>query len=216
VKRVRVFAKPAPQEKKTRLNQMHAPSRFVFCEKSTGMTRFEAESDAGPDSTVERMAGLLAIQCLVRGHDPGDFVVLVPADQALCDRLVSRAAALLEEGRSVVNPGCLSPRQREILHSVVRHRANKEIASRLNITVRTVKFHISALLEKFGVENRSELARRAAGVLQQEVSGQETPETQAPVAVRGSRTAPALNLGYVLPATMKGHTVRFQEALLTA
>ena len=49
---------------------------------------------------------------------------------------------------------------------MIRNQANKEIASRLNITVRTVKFHISSLLNKFGVENRMELARRATGLME--------------------------------------------------
>jgi len=207
-----MFAKP--QDKKPHLNAQQAPSRFVFCEKSTGMTRFQAESTAGPDSAMEHMAGLLAVQCLVRGHDPADFVVLVPADQALCERLFSRAAALLEEGRAVANPGSLSPRQREILQSVVRNRANKEIASRLNITVRTVKFHISSLLEKFGVDNRVELARRAAGVLQETVVSEIT-ERLAPVAVRET-PARAVNFGYALPTTIKGRTVRLPGPMLTA
>jgi len=64
-----------------------------------------------------------------------------------------------------VSTSCLSSRQQEILHSVIRNQANKEIATKLNITVRTVKFHISSLLSRFGVENRAELARRAAGFL---------------------------------------------------
>ena len=81
------------------------------------------------------------------------------------DGFLSRAKELLEEGRAVSRPASLSPRQSEILLSVIRNRANKEIASKLNITVRTVKFHISSLLNKFGVDNRAELARRAAGFL---------------------------------------------------
>jgi DNA-binding CsgD family transcriptional regulator len=209
VKKVGMFAKPIAQEKRNYSNPPQSPSRFVFCEKSTGMTRFQAKSDADPDCTVERMAGLLAMQCLVRGHEPGDFQVLVPADKALCERLISRAAALLEEGRAVINPGRLSPRQREILQSVVRNRANKEIASRLNITVRTVKFHISTLLEKFDVPNRGELARRAAGVLQQEVSGSEVALHTAPAKV-------AVNGGYAIPATMESRSVRFSRPMLTA
>ena len=108
------------------------------------------------------------MQCLVRGQEPRDFEVMVPAQGILVEQLVSRAQALLEEGRAVACPGSLSPRQKEILHSVLRNKANKEIASVLNITVRTVKFHISALLSKFGVENRIELARRAAGFLRHE------------------------------------------------
>jgi DNA-binding CsgD family transcriptional regulator len=215
VKKVRMFGKPAAPEKKTQLNVVPPPSRFVFCESSTGLTRFQGECNTDPNSTVERMAGLLAMQCLVRGNDPGDFSVLVPADKAFCEQLISRAAALLAEGRAVTNPGGLSPRQREILHCVVGNRANKEIASRLNITVRTVKFHISALLEKFGVSNRSDLARRASGMLHQEISESEAAAPVEPVAARASMGNKAA-MAYTLPSTMKGRSVRFPGSMLSA
>jgi DNA-binding CsgD family transcriptional regulator len=114
---------------------------------------------------VERIAGLLAMQCLVRGQNPAEFQVLVPADESLVARLISRTEELLKEGRAIACPTSLSARQREVLDAVVSNRANKEIASRLNITVRTVKFHVSSLLSKFGVETRAELARRAAGFM---------------------------------------------------
>jgi DNA-binding CsgD family transcriptional regulator len=91
--------------------------------------------------------------------------VLVPAEQSLVARLISRTEELLKEGRAIACPTSLSARQREVLDAVVSNRANKEIASRLNITVRTVKFHVSSLLSKFGVETRAELARRAAGFM---------------------------------------------------
>lgn len=117
------------------------------------------------------MAGLLAMQCLVRGSDPDDFEILVAAERSFASRLQARAKELLEEGRAVASPSCLSPRQQEILHSVIRNQANKEIASKLNITVRTVKFHISSLLSRFGVENRTELARRASGFLRPAIGG---------------------------------------------
>jgi DNA-binding CsgD family transcriptional regulator len=146
-------------------SDVNSPSSFVFCERTTGAARFRAESTDDLNCTVERMAGLLAMQCLVRGSDPDDFEILVAAERTFANRLQSRAKELLEEGRAVASPSCLSPRQQEILHSVIRNKANKEIASKLNITVRTVKFHISSLLSRFGVDNRAELARRAAGFL---------------------------------------------------
>jgi len=166
VKKAAEFPKLIRQEKKR--TESGSANLFVFCDKTTGVSQFRAESEVGLDSAVERIAGLLAMQCLVRGQEPQDFEVMVPAQGMLVDRLVSRAQALLEEGRAVACPGSLSPRQKEILYSVLRNKANKEIASVLNITVRTVKFHISALLSKFGVENRVELARRAAGFLRTE------------------------------------------------
>ncbi len=141
------------------------PNVYVFYNKITGAAQFRAEALAGERDSVERAAGLLAIQCLVRGQDPENFVVLVPAADALSGRLVSRAKELLNEGRSIAGPAPLSPRQKEILQSVVRNQANKEIASNLNITVRTVKFHISSLLNKFDVQSRGELARKAASLL---------------------------------------------------
>jgi DNA-binding CsgD family transcriptional regulator len=141
------------------------PSLFYICEKSNGVAQFQADMNADPNFAVERMAGLLAMQCLMHGTAPDDFSILVPAEKTLANELVSRAKLLLEEGRSVTSPAPLSSRQKEILHSVIRNRANKEIASQLNITVRTVKFHVSTLLSKFGVENRMELARKAMSVL---------------------------------------------------
>jgi DNA-binding CsgD family transcriptional regulator len=159
------------QQKKREANTSNL---FVFCEKRTGVAQFRAASNVDFDCTMERIAGLLAMQCLVRGQEPSDFEVMVPAERVIIDRLVSRAEELLEEGRAVACPASLSPRQREVLHSVINNRANKEIASKLNITVRTVKFHISTLLSKFGVESRSELARRAAGFVRSEVLDEES------------------------------------------
>lgn len=155
------------------------------------------------------------MQCLVRGQNPSDFQVLVPAETALMGRLVSRAEQLLQEGRSITCPASLSPRQKEVLHSVLSNRANKEIASKLNITVRTVKFHISTLLSKFGVESRTELARRAAGFASPTMLGLETAQDDSgeqqrnpgPLAV--ARKAP-------IPMTNKSQSVRFPGRALMA
>jgi DNA-binding CsgD family transcriptional regulator len=157
-----VFSKLIQRNKKNASKQSNL---FYICEKSNGFAQIRADLNADPDSTVDRMAGLLAMQCLIHGSNPDNFAILVPAEKILANRLVSRAKVLLQQGRSVATPAPLSSRQREILHSVIRNRANKEIASQLNIAVRTVKFHVSSLLSKFGVENRVELARKALSVL---------------------------------------------------
>jgi DNA-binding NarL/FixJ family response regulator len=61
----------------------------------------------------------------------------------------------------------LSRREQEVLESLLENLANKEIAAKLNIAERTVKFHVSNLLAKFGVRRRADLIllcfqRRAA------------------------------------------------------
>lgn len=51
----------------------------------------------------------------------------------------------------------LSRREREVLVSLLSGVTNKEIASALNISERTVKFHVSHLLQKLGAHRRSDL-----------------------------------------------------------
>lgn len=51
----------------------------------------------------------------------------------------------------------LTPAECNVLDGLIQNLTNKEIANRLNITDRTVKFHVSNLLRKFGKTRRSEL-----------------------------------------------------------
>jgi len=51
----------------------------------------------------------------------------------------------------------LSRREQEVLNALLENLANKEIGSKLNISERTVKFHVSNLLSKFGVRRRADL-----------------------------------------------------------
>jgi len=65
-------------------------------------------------------------------------------------------------------PAELSRREQEVLNGLLENLANKEVAGRLNISERTVKFHVSNLLAKFGVRRRADLIllcyqRRTAG-----------------------------------------------------
>ncbi len=57
----------------------------------------------------------------------------------------------------------LTGQQRRVLDLVLRDFGNKQIAAELNVTVRTAKFHVSRLLEKFHVADRQELATLARG-----------------------------------------------------
>ncbi|MBI3668575.1 MAG: response regulator transcription factor [Acidobacteria bacterium] len=51
----------------------------------------------------------------------------------------------------------LSRREQEVLDCLLENLANKEIADKLHISERTVKFHVSNLLSKFGVRRRADL-----------------------------------------------------------
>ncbi len=150
-----------------------APPRelYFFYEKNTGVSHFHVE--AGPDGQfpVEQAAGLLAMHCMVRGQSPRDYVVMVQAAPESLEGLAEKAEQLLQAGHSVGNSVRLTRREEEVLGGVMRSLANKEIAASLNLSERTVKFHVSSLLAKFRVRGRMELVREA------------TRHTAAPLAV---------------------------------
>jgi DNA-binding NarL/FixJ family response regulator len=61
-------------------------------------------------------------------------------------------------GGESLNPDIgISRREREVLDLLLENLSNKEIAAKLFVSERTVKFHVSNLLSKFGVQRRSDL-----------------------------------------------------------
>lgn len=59
--------------------------------------------------------------------------------------------------RTVPNAPGLSRREQDVLEALLQNLSNKEIGLRLNISERTVKFHVSNLLSKFAVQRRADL-----------------------------------------------------------
>lgn len=137
---------------------------FYFYEKNTGVTHFHVE--AGPDGgfPVDQAAGLLAMHCMVRGQSPSDYLVMVKAESEILEGLTEKAEKLLQAGHSVSSPVKLTRREEEVLEGVMKSLANKEIAATLNLSERTVKFHVSSLLAKFRVRGRMELVREASRI----------------------------------------------------
>jgi len=135
---------------------------YFFYEKNTGVAHFNVE--AGPDGQfpVEQAAGLLAMHCMVRGQSPNDYIVMVPAENDFLEGLKEKADKLLQAGRSAASSVKLTRREDEVLGGIMRSLANKEIAADLNLSERTVKFHVSSLLAKFRVRGRLELVREAS------------------------------------------------------
>ena len=113
------------------------------------------------DAALSRAASLLALGCMASGESPADYAVWVPAETTLIDRITRHAEELLHLGRGFSAEVELSPRENEVLKELLNHRVNKEIADALCISVRTVKFHVSSLLTKFGVGSRWDLIQKA-------------------------------------------------------
>lgn len=55
----------------------------------------------------------------------------------------------------------LTPRQREVLQLAAEGKTNAEMASRLNISQRTVENHRASLMQRLGLQNQTDLIRHA-------------------------------------------------------
>ncbi len=55
----------------------------------------------------------------------------------------------------------LTPRELEVLQLIAQGLNNKRIAERLTVNERTVKFHVSTILSKLEVSNRTEAVTSA-------------------------------------------------------
>ncbi len=94
-----------------------------------------------------------ALQFVARGGfwAPRDLVA------GFVDSLLSsgRARLTARESRK------LSQREREVLQCLLKNLSNKEISSQLHISESTVKFHVSNILAKYGVQRRADLILRS-------------------------------------------------------
>jgi DNA-binding CsgD family transcriptional regulator len=138
------------------------PVGFVLYERSSGAVRFRVDADPDGGLPVEQVAGLLAMHCLVRGQAPEDFEVMVITRESLLHAAAERAEQLLAAGRAIGGGVKISRREQDVLSGVLQNLANKEIAAKLNVSERTVKFHVSSLLAKFGVTDRVALSREVS------------------------------------------------------
>jgi DNA-binding CsgD family transcriptional regulator len=174
---------------------------YFFYEKNTGVSHFHVEAAPDGQFPVEEAAGLLAMHCMVRGQSPRDYVVMVQVTHVAMEGLTEKAEKLLQAGHSVGSSIKLTRREEEVLGGVMRSLANKEIAASLNLSVRTVKFHVSSLLTKFRVRGRMELVREATRLIPTMIGPQSLMAREA----RGYAPTPATyysapRVGPVAPA----------------
>ncbi|MGO4598360.1 response regulator [Terrabacter sp. 2RAF25] len=109
------------------------------------------------DATVARLVE--GVQAAARGES-----VLQPSVAAKVLAMMSRLPDTPASPRPqpLVDP--LSPRELEVLHELAEGLSNREIASRLYLSEGTVKNHVTNVLAKLGVRDRTQAALRARGL----------------------------------------------------
>jgi DNA-binding NarL/FixJ family response regulator len=81
----------------------------------------------------------------------------------------SAVAQILGRRSQASKPELLTPRQAEIVALLAEGQSNREMAARLHISERTVKYHLGALFNRLGAGNRTEALAAAmrAGLVKQ-------------------------------------------------
>jgi DNA-binding NarL/FixJ family response regulator len=119
----------------------HRQARFVVLTTYEGDEDIHQALQAGARSyIVKGMPHEALVSALRRVHAGGQFLP-PPVSRALFSRIPNSE---------------LSPREREVLSLIVRGRSNREIASDLGITEATVKCHVSVILMRLNVSDRTQ------------------------------------------------------------
>jgi DNA-binding NarL/FixJ family response regulator len=123
-------------------------------------------SDAAEDVIAVVRAG--ARGYVTKSISPADLVDAIrrvrDGDAVFSPRLAGFVLdAFSGEGPQPVDPELdqLTPREREVLRLIARGYAYKQIARRLDISIKTVETHVSSVLRKLQLSSRYELTRWA-------------------------------------------------------
>jgi DNA-binding NarL/FixJ family response regulator len=132
-----------------------SPSTPIVILASTSDTNHVLEAvSADTNGIIVKSASVKEIVSGLRSAAVGEVYispVLVPG-------LLARVRSLLQAAPKPVPSDSLSRRENEVLRLLACGLENAEIAAEMNITVRTVKAHVSSILDKLGVENRVQAA----------------------------------------------------------
>jgi len=100
---------------------------------------------------------------MVKPFEPEELVAQVESSLAQAARLTTRKVLGGEVAPPlIVRPGVeLTPTELKVVQWVARGMANREIAVEMKVSQRTIESHVSNMLGKTGLHNRTELARWA-------------------------------------------------------
>jgi DNA-binding NarL/FixJ family response regulator len=100
---------------------------------------------------------------MVKPFEPEELVAQVESSLKQSGRLIKHGdTGTLNDTMIQVNPSVeLTPTEVKVVQLVAKGLANKDIAQQMSLSQRTVESHVSNMLGKTGLNNRTELARWA-------------------------------------------------------
>jgi DNA-binding NarL/FixJ family response regulator len=113
--------------------------------------------------TADRVRGLNtgADAYLVKPFEPEELVAQVEATLKRTERLLQMQGAPVQPVIQLDREVELTPTETKVLQYVARGMSNREIAEVMGVSQRTIESHVSNMLAKTGLHNRTELARWA-------------------------------------------------------
>ncbi|AFY79179.1 MAG: response regulator transcription factor [Hydrococcus sp. C42_A2020_068] len=100
---------------------------------------------------------------MVKPFEPEELVAQVESSLKQAKRLMKQNTAKTNEGSKIQVPQNveLTPTELRVVQLLAQGMANKDIAEKLNVSQRTIESHVSNMLNKTNLKNRTELARWA-------------------------------------------------------
>jgi DNA-binding NarL/FixJ family response regulator len=115
-------------------------------------SRVQSALEAGASGYLVKDAAPEELAVAIRAAQRGEIHI----DSALARRLMDSLASSRDDTPDPF--GELTDRELEILRLIAEGHANKEIASRLVISERTARSHVSSILQKLGLSSRTQAA----------------------------------------------------------
>lgn len=139
-----------------KVRELNLPCKLIFVTQRSDRAYVQAALQAGGRGYVLKQCAVTELVSAIREVLAGRYYVTPLVRTGIPDALFDPL-----HNPSELFGQSLTGRQREVLQLVAEGKSNKEIASILGLSIKTVDFHKSRLMEELGIRTTAELTRYA-------------------------------------------------------
>jgi DNA-binding NarL/FixJ family response regulator len=137
-----------------RLKEANPKIKLIFLTMNNNVEYAREALQAGASAFVLKNSQSTHVLQAIRGALRGVSYVAPEIRQAM-------SSIFIRDPKAVKRPQHLTDRQREVLQMLAEGRSFREIATSLQISYRTVRFHKVRIMEELGITNNAELVKYA-------------------------------------------------------